>query len=230
LCLGVRDVTRKAHRGFKSATALYLGHVRTTNAAKDAHTSVLFDVFTEDSKLDVLVEALAQAMAGAGIGRRSNPFKAFIKDSPSKLKDLAYSDEADEVGDLLKGIQSAAKKRTITLNAAVKAKLKACAKQLAIVRAAIKKLQKPSDAAHDARTVRDVAHAKAGSKIQTLGAYVAAEHGANSDEFKRVFAPADPIVLHRHKKKLRVHDKTAPSPEDSAKSTSAAKTDSPPHP
>jgi hypothetical protein len=75
--------------------------------ARDTRDQALKKVAEADESLDGKLEALADALVGAGFGKRKNPFAAFSKLSPSELTNIGYAREVDEARSITKKLRKA---------------------------------------------------------------------------------------------------------------------------
>ena len=148
--------------------------------------------------LDPSVDALADALVGASMGKRKNPFQAFSAHAPGAMKELAYADEVKVVGELT------GKVRAAKPTAAVTKALDACDASAAAVTTKLKAYTLAQTRYGAALAARDKllpawSRALARLKKKAAGAWV------DEDEtYRAVFAPPDAVrapVARRPKKK-----------------------------
>jgi chromosome segregation ATPase len=75
--------------------------------ARETRDDALKAVAEADESLDGKLEALADAVVGAGLGKRKNPFEEFSKLSPSELTSIGYAREVEEARSIAKKIRKA---------------------------------------------------------------------------------------------------------------------------
>ena len=134
---------------FKDQHALVEKASAATEAGRAARDAALEEIASADSTLDASVELLANAVVGAGIGRRTQPFASFTRRKVSELVNLAYATEAKEVRALCTAIRRA-KPEPAVLRAVA-----ACEKNVQSVERAITALAKPQAAYAKALASRD---------------------------------------------------------------------------
>ena len=120
----------KAHSALKTATT----------AVEDAHSERSHaeeQVIGVDKQLNAAVLGLANAIAGANVGTRQNPFAAFSKHTPARLAKLAYARKVKESRALAKKLKP---KRVA---AAVSAATKTLAQRADAVAKALGAISKP---------------------------------------------------------------------------------------
>jgi hypothetical protein len=92
---------------YRSEHQAYTKAAGKVEAAAQARDQAVADVAEADVLLDVDIDDLAVAMAGAKLGPRANPFKGFCPHAPSALRALAYATEARAVRNLVAAVLAA---------------------------------------------------------------------------------------------------------------------------
>ena len=137
--------------------------------------------------LDPSVEALADAMVGAAMGKRKNPFQGLSLHAPGAMKELAYADEVKAVRALTDKVRAA--KTTAALTKA----LDACDATAATVTAKLKALTLAQTRYEVALSARDKllpawSRSLARLKKKAAGAWVDEE-----ETYRAVFAAPDAV-------------------------------------
>lgn len=137
--------------------------------------------------LDPSVEALADAMVGAAMGKRKNPFQGLSPHAPGAMKELAYADEVKAVRELTEKVRAA--KSTAALTKA----LDACDATAATVTAKLKALTLAQTRYEVALSARDKllpawSRSLARLKKKAAGAWVDEE-----ETYRAVFAAPDAV-------------------------------------
>lgn len=102
-------------KDFIARHTAYGAAAEAVKAAEKKRDAALAEVAKADAEgLDPSVESLADAMVGASMGKRKNPFQGFSTYSPSALKDLAYADEVKEVRELIGKVREAKPTAAVT--------------------------------------------------------------------------------------------------------------------
>lgn len=211
---------KPAAKAFGQALSTFQSASDAADAAKEARDAALHDVADADAALDASVDAIANAIPGAGLGTRTAPFKAFSPLSPTEIKELPYAKEPDAVDKVVKKIL--AKKPAASIVAACK---KATAQGKA-VRALLKVYGTKQGAYNQALADRDVelVHVTKATGSLKRRANVAWEDSPST--YKSVFG--GPTKVEAPVKKRRVAKKGAampatPAPTEAAPATPAKK-------
>ena len=185
--------------GFSTAHAEYAAAAELVIAAEKKRDAALAAVAQADAEgLDPSVDVLADAMVGASMGKRKNPFQGFSPHAPGAMKELAYADEVKAVGELT------GKVRAAKPTAAVTKALDACDASAAAVTTKLKAYTLAQTRYGAALSARDKllpgwSLALARLKKKAAGAWVDEE-----ETYRAVFAPPDAVrapVAKRPKKK-----------------------------
>ena len=176
----------KAHRAYLAAQAQV---TKADEAVRKCQAAVAESDVTQDEA----VNALAGALAGDGLNR-TNPFKAFGFDAPSKLVNYGYAREAKEARRLTATVRKKAGSSVATLRALQKLEKAADA-----VVKALEPLTKLEDARRAAISRRDAVGLTWETTFAALkrGARAAADDGATmlfTALFDRPRAPKKPAV------------------------------------
>lgn len=166
--------------GFEKATADAAGKRQKRDEALEA-------VGDLDSTLDVDVESLARAAAGADMGTRANPFRGLSKYSPGKLTRLPYATEAAEVVKLVAAIGKT------KLPADVKAKAAKCKKSAEAVQSGLKALSHPQVEYSTALATRDALLPGCAKALRKLKTQAKAAWDDEPGVYEAVFAPPDKV-------------------------------------
>jgi hypothetical protein len=196
-------------KNFLVARAAFEKAAGTAFKAREARDIALQLVANADDILDPAVDALATALVGAGITKRTRPFAGLSSYGPRELQDLGYASEPGEVRKLVANVM---KKKPA---AAVVKACQACTKAAAGVEAALKKVVKPEAEYRKSLVTRDAllpALVKATSKLK-LHAQLAWEDEPAT--YKAIFAPPDTVQA----PKKRATKKTQAAKKTGAKST-----------
>ncbi len=94
-------------KAFKAQATSFEAAAARADAARGARDDQMIRVGQADAELDRSLDDLADALVGAKLGKRSEPFANFSKLSPSRMKELAYKKEVDAVAALLKALDKA---------------------------------------------------------------------------------------------------------------------------
>ena len=174
--------------------------------ARAARDEALAKVAQADRAQDAAVDALADDLVGAALGKRSNPFAAFGKASPAALKALAYKLEAAEIGALAAAISKGAPP------AKVKATVVKCQKAAGAVLTAIAAVTKPQLAFDKARATRDGLLAEWTLELHRLQREAAAYFGDDTASYRATFAPPEKIAAPKKKRRPRAGNGAAKTP------------------
>jgi hypothetical protein len=192
------------HRAFKQAHAGFEAATRKAEAARDERDAALEAVSKADEALDATVSALADALVGAGLGTRAKPFGSFSKLSPSAIVELAYAKEVAEVEAL---IAKLSKKKP---PASVKKIAATASKEVAGVKAALKKITAPQANYHRSIAARDALLLAWTKALGSLKRHARAAWEDDEAAYDAAFAPADAI---QRPKKTRAKRAPKPAPD-----------------
>ena len=173
---------------FTSAHGQYCAAADVTTAAEKKRDAALAAVAKADAEgLDPSVEALADAMVGAAMGKRKNPFQGLSPHAPGAMKELAYADEVKAVRALTDKVRAA--KTTAALTKA----LDACDVSATTVAAKLKALTLAQTRYEVALSARDKllpawSRSLARLKKKAAGAWVDEE-----ETYRAVFAAPDAV-------------------------------------
>jgi hypothetical protein len=193
-------------KAFKSAATAFETAATKADAARGARDDQLVKVGDADAALDRSLDDLADAIVGAKLGKRSEPFAAFSKLSPSRMKELAYKKEVDAVAALLKAVdKSKPPKSVASVALAVK-------KNAARVSGELGALTGPAAASERALAARDallpgLAKALGRFKIRAKAAWV-----DEPDKFKALFAPPTAVQAPKRPRKAKPAPPPPPQP------------------
>jgi hypothetical protein len=104
---GVPAALKTYVAAFKNQHAALEAAAEKAEKARAVRDAVLAKMGEADDVLDRSVDALADALVGAGLGARRDPFTAYSKYTPARLKDLAYLTEVKEVRALCENVTKA---------------------------------------------------------------------------------------------------------------------------
>lgn len=134
---------------FSKMHAAYAKASNAVDSARAARDTAMALLSRDDAALDDSIETLAERSVGAGLGSRTQPLAAFTRHSVTRLRNLAYKSEADEVLAMTGKIAKAGVPKNV---AAASAK---CAKLAKTVLADLATLVKPQAAYDKALAQRD---------------------------------------------------------------------------
>ncbi|HEY8078528.1 MAG TPA: hypothetical protein VIF62_30570, partial [Labilithrix sp.] len=174
-----------------------------TETARAARDAALEAVGKADAALDVEVGKLADALVGAGLGSRKQPFAKFSPRPPSKLVALGYAREAREVVALCKAVR-----RGKPAGAVAKA-VAACEKGAANVQRAIAALAKPQAAYARALAARDALLPAWSAALARLKRHAAVAWESDVATLKSIFAAPEAVAAPHASRKKTV---AAPKP------------------
>jgi len=173
---------------FRSVHAGYLKASDDVDAARGVRDETLADLADRDAALDELLEGLAIQSLGAGFGTRQQPLAKFTRFSVSRLRALAYKNEADEVIALTDKIAKAAAPGELRAAAA------ACAKQAKSVLAGVAALNKPQYAYATALAKRDTMLQEWTRAYARLKRSASVAWFSEPETYASVFAPPNRIA------------------------------------
>ena len=168
---------------FKQVHAELEAASKKTEDARAGRDEALATIAKADDVLDASVLALADAIVGAGLGARRNPFAAYSPHPPAGLVDLAWAREVKEVRALC------TKLTTKKPAAEVKNRVATCAKNAAAVEAALKKLTGPQAAYEKSLAARDALLGSWTKSLSKLKKHAAAAWADDEASYAAVFAP-----------------------------------------
>jgi hypothetical protein len=172
---GHADTFKKAHLAYENASTK-------VDAAREKRDAALDAIGDADELFDPSVHALADAMVGARMGKRQNPFSGMSKHSPSALAALAYAREPEAMRELAAAI---AKKSP---PAEVKATVATCLKHAGAIEGGLKKLTAPQAAYTKALADRDALLPDWTKALRRLKKRAEAVWEDEAGTFKAVFA------------------------------------------
>lgn len=185
-------------KDFKAEHTLVEKASKSTEAARALRDAALEAVASADTALDASVELLADALVGAGLGTRAQPFASFTRRKVSELVKLAYATEAKEVRALCTAIRRAKPAPAVSRVVA------ACEKNLQQVDRAIAGLAKPQAAYAKALASRDALLPAWTRAIARLKRHAAVAWEDEPATIRATFAPPEGIAApkgKRHKPK-----------------------------
>ncbi len=188
-------------KDFKAAHASVEAASKATEEARARRDAALEAVGNADAALDASVELLADALVGAGLGSRRQPFASFSKQSVSELVNLAYANEAKAVRALCAAIRRQ-KPRDVVLRAVT-----ACEKNLQAVERAIDAVAKPQAAYAKELASRDLLLPSWTRVLARLKRHAAVAWEEEPATIRATFAPPDGIAAPKAK---RAKPKTQP--------------------
>lgn len=171
---------KSEHAGFEKAG-------KAASAARDRRDKALDLVGVADDNVDTSVESLAEAMVGAQMGKRTNPFQAFSKHSPSKLVRLPY---AVQVGEVLALVAAIAKKSPAPVVAKAAA---ACKKNAEAVQSALNALTVPQSDYSTALAARDALLPGCTRALRKLKTQAKAAWDDEPGVYEAMFAPPEKV-------------------------------------
>jgi hypothetical protein len=171
---------------FKTTHAALAKSSAATATARATRDDALAAIGAADEALDAAVLALADKLAGAGMGPRKNAFARLSSHAPAALVKMAYASEVKEVLAICAKIAKAKPAADVSKAAAT------CQKLAAAVTKALSSLSKPQLAYSSALTARDALLPGWTKSLTTLKrtAYVALDDDA---AVKALFAPPERV-------------------------------------
>lgn len=191
---------------FKAEQAKYVAAGKLVLAAKAKRDAALGAIATADDSLHAHVLELADALVGAKLGDRKNPFRAYSSHAPSRLVALAYSEQTLEVTRLLAKLAAKKPPKAVSQVAAQ------CKASVSKVELALRQLTGPQAAYSKALAARDgllVGWTKAHNKLKLNARAVWADEPETA---RALFAPPERLQQSHAKKR----SKKAPKPPASA--------------
>lgn len=104
---GLTGAAKASASEFKAADRTFQQLTKAAEAAEEKRDAAVNAVIDADAARDTAVLALADALVGAGLGKRSNPFASYSKYTPANLVKLGHLAESREVRALSKKILAA---------------------------------------------------------------------------------------------------------------------------
>jgi hypothetical protein len=98
---------------FRTEYESYSKAAKKAEAACAERDAAVAAVAVADALQDADIDTLADALVGAKLGPRTNPFKAYSSHSPSVLKAMAYANETRAVRDLVANVLKASPPRPV---------------------------------------------------------------------------------------------------------------------
>jgi hypothetical protein len=187
---------KKAHADYEKAAA----RVEEERARRDTALDAVGDA---DDRFDASASALADKVVGAGLGKRTSPFAAFSKLSPSGLAALPYAEEPKAARTLVAALKKAGPPADV---------LKAAAQLLKdadAVEAALGKLTKPQAAYAKSIADREALLPGWSKALRSLKRHAAAAWDEDEAMVKAIFAPPGAVQA---PKKTRAKKAKEPQP------------------
>jgi hypothetical protein len=202
---GLPAAIGKAVAPFKVEQAALAKASAAAEDARGQRDAALLDVSEADNALDDALESLADALVGARMGKRKNPFATFSKHAPSALATMAYAAEAAEVVAMCGRIARAKPPSSVTQAAA------SCVRLARGVQSALKALSKPQNAYAQALLARDTLLPAWAKALAVLRRRLAAEI-EDQAKVRALLAPPGRVQEPKAKRKAKAKKKVPPTP------------------